>query len=327
MNKIAIVRRNGLGDLLCTFPLIRHLKEKDPSVKITLFVDERNAPLLPYLESVEEVVIFPGKGNKYLNAYLTARKYRDEFDLAISAKTSPMKLVNFFLYWMRAKKRIAYVDTHWHSRLINSPIAFDFEKSSQMHQALKCLKTVAPEIETISPSLFPRLSIPSEIKNNYSLKPVGLPQVLISATITKEKSRLNPNIYANLLHRLYDVAPFHARIVGQSQDRERANMIKENLQIPCSIHFPRNFEAFMVLLDSCDLYFVGDGGVAHIGAALSKKEVVLFGETNPVEWGPLNQDAEVFYHPVHVDKLSEHEIFQALKRKLKEVIDCGRNNH
>jgi hypothetical protein len=44
--------------------------------------------------------------------------------------------------------------------------------------------------------------------------------------------------------------------------------------------------------------------------------VALFGETNPVEWRPLSTKVEVFYHPLHVDRLSDEAIFEALKRKL-----------
>lgn len=40
---IAIIRRNGLGDLLCTVPLVHYLKETFPDASQTLFVDARNA--------------------------------------------------------------------------------------------------------------------------------------------------------------------------------------------------------------------------------------------------------------------------------------------
>jgi len=49
MKKIAVVRRNGLGDLLCAFPLINYFQKYQPDAQITLFVDKRNAPLIPYL--------------------------------------------------------------------------------------------------------------------------------------------------------------------------------------------------------------------------------------------------------------------------------------
>src|ERR1700733_3395601 len=155
--KIAIVRRNGLGDLLCAYPLILYLQNKMQGASITLFIDRRNAPLIPYLPPVDEFVVFPAKGNKYWNLFCMGRRYRKKFDLAISAKTSPMKLNNLFLYWLKAKERIAYVDKSWHSLLINRPLPFDPIVTRTMHQALKGLKTIAPELEEVPKKFYPTL--------------------------------------------------------------------------------------------------------------------------------------------------------------------------
>lgn len=315
MNKVAILRRNGLGDLLCAFPLVLYLRKNFPHTSLTLFVDRRNAPLIPYLPPVEEVVIFPSKGNKYWNLYRTARRFRNTFDLAISAKTSPMKLSNLFLFWLKAKERLAYVDKSWHRHLINHPLMYDPAKAKKMHQALKGLKMVAPNVEDVPEELYPRLHIPETIREKY-LFAFDQTTILMNATITNPASRFCIDRLGALLNRMYRHVPFHVVIVGQKQDKSRAHAIASRLTMSTSVHFPRNFDEFMVLLEACDLYFVGDGGIAHLGAALGKKEVVLYGETNPIEWGPLSKEAETFYDPVHVNHLSDEEIYQALMRKI-----------
>jgi len=164
MKKIAIIRRNGLGDLLCAYPLILYLGKKYPNAKITLFVDARNYPLLGYLPPVDKVVVFPKKGNKYWNLFHKAFRYRKEFDVAISAKTSPMKLANLFLFWLGAKKRIAYVDSSWHSKLINHPTPYHPSHARNLHQALKGLHLVAPELKAIPKECLPTLQIPEGVE-------------------------------------------------------------------------------------------------------------------------------------------------------------------
>ena len=111
-------------------------------------------------------------------------------------------------------------------------------------------------------------------------------------------------------------------IIGKPQDKIRANAIASRLQPSHAVHFPRNFEELMLFLDTADFYFVGDGGIAHIGAALGKKAVVLYGETNPIEWRPLSKKVETFYHPTHVNHLNDEAIFQVLKR----IRNSGRDN-
>lgn len=310
MENIAIVRRNGLGDLLCAFPLVLYLKKYKPSARITLFVDKRNAPLLNFLPKVDEVVVFPGKGNKYFNAWTLARRYQKKFDIAFSAKTSPMKLMNFFLYWLKAKKRVAYVDKSWHSRLINHPLIFDPLQSNKQHQALKDLKMVAPELKEVPEELYPKLLLPFN-KKSFSFPPST---ILISVTTTKAANRLNEIRYSHLLNQLHKLSPIHVLIIGQSHDHQRAHAIARGLKAPYTLHFPRNFEEFMIFLDAADFYFVADGGVAHMGAALGKRGVVLYGQTNPLEWHPLTKKMETLYHPRHVNFLSDDMIFDALKR-------------
>jgi ADP-heptose:LPS heptosyltransferase len=317
---IAILRRNGLGDLLCAYPLVLYLQKKYPTASITLFVDQRNAPLIPYLPQVKEVAVFPESGNKYWNLLRMALRYRNRFDLALSAKTSPMKLANFFLYGLKAKKRIAYVDRSWHTCFVNHPISYDALLSKKKHQALKGLQMVAPELEEVPETLYPTVQVPLEIKQKYPIQTsFQHPTLLVSATTTRAESRFAADRYAALLNRLHHFLPIGVRIIGQKEDRERAGLIARHLVMPHQVHIPQNFDEFMVLAAASDLFFVGDGGVAHIGAALGKKVVTLFGQTSPVEWRPLSKEAEVFYHPLHVDHLCDETLFKALKRKLSAV--------
>lgn len=315
MKKIAIVRRNGLGDLLCAFPLVKYFQIHEPKTHITLFIDPRNAPLIPYLPKVQRVVIFPKKGNKYWSIWKTAFPFRGEFDVAYSAKTSPMKLMNCFLWSLKAKKTVAYVDASWHSRLVNSPIFFDKDQAKQLHQSVKNLRMLIPGLEEVPEELHPTLTLPETDK--WHEKASSFPTILISATTTRPESRLDPVEYASLLNRIYAYQPaLHVLIVGQQCDEIRAQAIASHLHPPHKMYFPRTFDEFMLLLNSADFYFVGDGGVAHIGAALGKRVLVLFGGTTPIEWKPLSKNVEVLYHPATVNHIDNEEIYLAIKRMM-----------
>ena len=278
MTKIAIVRRNGLGDLLCAWPLVLYLQKA--AGEVTLFVSESNAPLIPYLSPAVKCVVLPSSGNKYLSHFKTALRFRGSFDLAISAKTSPMKLMNFFLFAMGAKRRIAYVEKGWHRFWVNRPLEYREEEAKRSHQALKCLQTIAPHLKEVPPDLYPSILLSDPLKKKR--KELTL---LINASTTRLASRFNEKRYAGLLNLLSESHPFTVLITGQKKDEERAKTIQKLMKIPTELVFPRNFEEFMVTLDAGDLFFVPDGGVAHIGAALKKKGVVLYGETNPIELG------------------------------------------
>ncbi|WP_118985464.1 glycosyltransferase family 9 protein [Photorhabdus sp. CRCIA-P01] len=139
--KIAILRRNGLGDLICTQPLIKYLQYRFPAAKIHLFIESNNKELAGYLSPEIITHIIP-KGNKYTTTLGTALKWRKlHFDIAISAKPTPMKLNNLFLWLLGAKKRYAVTQSHqWHEKLINySSLSTIYQRISSSTQSIKSI--------------------------------------------------------------------------------------------------------------------------------------------------------------------------------------------
>ncbi|MDE1487560.1 hypothetical protein KKI90_14370 [Xenorhabdus bovienii] len=98
-----------------------------------------------------------------------ALKFRKEhFDIAISAKPSPMKLNNLFLWLLGAKMRYAVVSaTQWHSKLINHPTTL--ENVLGYHQALKILRTFSPDEKKLSTDFFPVITPNNKNNQEYPL--------------------------------------------------------------------------------------------------------------------------------------------------------------
>jgi len=302
--KIGIVRRNGLGDLLCVMPLVGLCKERFPGCHVTLFVDGRGAPLLPYLEGIDQAVVLPFSKNKYGALVKTAWAQRKQkFDLLISAKPSPMKLLNLFLYTLRGKNRIAYVDGKWHSRLINQPRSYD--PHEEKHQMVKSLCLLDPSFTTIPGHLKPRLKVEPAFRFNQRT-------LLVSVTNNRLGSSLDTDKTQRILNALQ--SPFKVIINCEPADRARADLLAAGLKMPLEVISTPGFEEFMGLIASVDAFFIGDGGIMHLAAALDKPQVVLFGGTKVWEWAPLSEKAICLSDPHNVNFISEEKIQQALER-------------
>lgn len=297
--KVAVLRRNGLGDLLCTIPLVKELNAQGASV--TLFVDERNAPLVPYLREIEDWRIFPAKGNKYWNVLSTALAHRGAYDLAISAKTSPMKLNNCFLFALNASTRIAYVDQKWHRRLINAPVVYKKELEG-FHQAVKALKLIDPTIDQVSFDLYPKIRSPK-----------GERRLLISASTTSANSRPPLDWYAHIVNQFCKRHDLEVSIVSMWADKERAQKLSSRLTVPNEVQIPENFDAFIELLRGCTIAFVGDGGAAHLCAAMGKGVVAVYGGVNPVNWAPLGVFVKTLFSPTVVGEIETQHVHSALE--------------
>lgn len=309
IQKIAIFRRNGLGDILCSIPLALRCKELMPQAKVVLFVEKANTSLIPYLQGPDEIAIIPSERNKYYEIAKLAWQVRGQrFDLAISAKTTPMKLMNASLLAIGAKHRAAYVDDAWHSRLINHPLFFN--KQTKGHQALRAIHLVDPALEKIPSRLYPLL-IPPTQKKYFSQR-----TLLISVSNNRVGSTLPLEKKAAVLNALASKIPFAVAISGMPKDLSKAWKLASLLKMQKEIHSTGNFEEFMILLNSVDGVFVGDGGIAHLAAGLRKPSVLLYGGTKVWEWGPLNEKAITLAHPHHVVDISEEEILNALEKIL-----------
>lgn len=299
LKNIAILRRNGLGDVLCTLPLVSLCKQLAPQAKVVLFIDAAAAPLAPYLEGPDETVVIAHTGNKYIDLVKTAWS-QPAFDLAISAKTTPMRLMNFSLVAFKARYRLAYVAKSWDSYLVNRPVAY---QKTELHQALKLLKLIDPQRESIDPTLYPRLkNIPAApLKNS----------LLVSVSNNRAGSSLNLDKLARLLNQL----PFHAHISALETDRTRAQHLASLLTAPHTLHIGLDFPSFLALLQSAERILIGDGGTCHLAAALNKPQVVLFGGTKVGEWGPLSDRAICLAHPHNVNEIPDEEILYWVKER------------
>jgi ADP-heptose:LPS heptosyltransferase len=60
-----------------------------------------------------------------------------------------------------------------------------------------------------------------------------------------------------------------------------------------------------------DFVLSTDGGLMHIAAALDVPQVVLFGRTDPVQWGPVSQKSAILSGKGRVDRISVEQVVEA----------------
>lgn len=312
IQRIAILRRNGLGDVLCSLPLALRCKELMPQAKITLFVEKNAFCLAPYLEGIDEVALIPSGSNKYMNiAKLAWQRRKETFDLAISAKTTPMKLMNLSLCALKATYRTAYVQNRWHDVLINCPRRYI--RQNPFHQALQAIHLIDPKMQELPRRLYPLL------RSVDSQRLFAKKTVLISVSNNRTGSILPPQRLAYFLNNLASEASFAVAISALPKDVAKAQEIASLLTMEHKLFITKQFPHFLSLLNSADAIFAGDGGVAHLSAALQKPALHLFGGIKVSQWGPLSKQALTLFHPVHVMDIPEKQIFSSLRSLMTTI--------
>ena len=300
-----MIRRNGYGDVLTAWPLLVYLKNQNPNANITLVIDERSKGLIPFLKGVDQTYVISKTKFKYWGIFKIIWKLRKiQFDLAFFVRGAPMKLGNIFLFFIRAKKKRAYTDSSWHSKLINDPLPYE---KNQYSQAVKSIRLLDPDITHIPKELYPTI----EMKKTWTFDRKTL---FISITNNRLGCRLDNDKYIRILNALNLEHPFHLIINAEPHDQKKAIELEGKFQMSHQVMITEKFEDLIKLIASIDYLFIGDGGIMHMAAAMQKKQLILFGKTDICEWAPLTDLALCIRDSKNVNGICEDQILEALKK-------------
>lgn len=312
--EILILNTTHIGTTLCDFPLIKRVRLDYPAdvANITVLLARRNGVLKKYIEKEFNCTVevmqhnFTGK-SRYVEILLQIRSRWKFFDLGICG-LEPRKS-DHILLWCLSKKTIAYIENNWHGRLITN--GKRFVKDNNRHQSdLSC---GVYSDEKVCSKDWPKLNLPVDSKCGE------VPSIYISTHNNRSNSSINLDKLVDVLSFVFSKRQFCLVVNGPAEVDFPLTSLKE--KIGCEVRYvvTKNFDAFLHLLNECDLVFVGDGGVSHVAAWLDKPSVVLFGETLPEQWMPMSNKVEFLFAPKAVNDIKNEEIATKIIKQLDSL--------
>ena len=277
---ILIIRRDNIGDLLCTTPLMVGIKEQLKVDRLDVVTNAYVAPVL--------------KGNTFIDTLYVYHKLKHGH-------------TSFFKVIYERLKLIFHLRQHHYDYIL----AFD-ERALNLTRFLRKTKVLAPiqnwtnetEVERAwelgqrmglkglpGPLISPlHLYDPSSNKKN--------PQTLgihISARRIKQQYPISE--WATLIRRLHDMYPkltFHifwspgdAKNLMHPGDDEKADTLKNTLKnLPIQFISTPTLESLMEGLQRCGSMIMSDGGAMHMAASSNRPIIALFGDSNAKRWRP-----------------------------------------
>ncbi len=311
----ALFVRSAYGDLLMVAPLINFIKQQNVDHKITLFVEDKNVQLVEFMENIDAYYQIPSKGNKYLLYALHGFKYRkNKYDISIAAKTGTGTANGFFPYMLGAKIRISYVSDkkRWTDWMVNYPVYYDNSTYHKQHYALGILHLLYKNINYIPKEIYPKLK-------NIVSKKTEVATILVSVSNNRNTSQLKNSTIAKIINQLNRTNNILIYISTLEDDIKKSTNLQSLLNCKSAIKITHSLKKYLTLIDSVDLCFIGDGGGMHMTAALGVNQVVLFGHTSVLTWGPLSDKATVLSDKSDVNNIPIEQIISALKVKLDAI--------
>lgn len=305
INKILFIRRDNIGDLVCTTPAIAAVRNAFPNAKIGILVNTYNAEIVSNNPDIDEVYVYEKakhscKKSKYAvwlsNAHLFLKIRKERYDVAVGCGSYSSRLARYTLL-TGAKMRIGYTTkkvkaSRCYTTLLSEPIA-------SMHEAERTFGLLTPLGVTSDYSelrVFPSSDSVHRL-NSFADSSGGLVQPVIVMHISSRKPENrwpvdNFIILANMLAQRYHTrilllwSPGNENNVYHPGDDKKAQEIIKALGAKVVGYRTESLSDLIGALSVADLIVCGDGGAMHIAAGLGKPIVALWGSSNADRWRP-----------------------------------------
>ncbi len=295
---ILVIRRDNIGDLICTTPLLAALRQQWPQAWIGVLANSYNAPILHGNPDIDAVFAYRKAKHRTTGesrwsvwrktAALLWRLRRMRLDLILCASPGARR----FAQWLGAR-RIIETD--------RTGNAHEVEITARLLVALNTPTAPGPLV------LNPDSRQVERLRTDLGL-PTYERRVGIHISARKPRQRWPEDRFAELIRQL--LSGNHAdRILlfwapgaegdalHPGDDGKAARIMNELTGLPVTPVPTHTLSTLVAGLSLCEQVVCSDGGAMHIAAGLGKPIVCFFGNSSAERWHPWGVPHELLQMP------------------------------
>ncbi|MHC4945181.1 MAG: glycosyltransferase family 9 protein [Planctomycetota bacterium] len=305
IDKILMVKLWGIGNLVMIIPLIRAARRQYPDASIHFLTLESNRKLLEPLASLDGIITLRPEGMMRTAVRLwqiAAEIRRHRFDLILDFEQF-LKITPILACLSGAPQSIGF-KTDGQARAAAFNVKVPYRPKRHMSLAFGDIVRSAG----IRTDGLPPLEVPRTVKGRDSAEafvrtlPEGagpLVALHIGSGDNFPGRRWPSNKFALLARKLKEEMDACCVLTGTSPEMDLGERCRHEAGVPM-INAMGRFDilSFIEFLDRVDLLVTNDTAPAHIGSALGKPLIALYGPNTPQVYGPLHMDSRVFYNPL-----------------------------
>ena len=323
--RILVIRRDNIGDLVLTTPLIRGLRARFPSAWIGVLGNSYNTPVLAGHPDIDELFAYdkakhqPDRSRWMVyadTARLLWRLRARHIDLAILAGPGAQGQAGRLASWLRPKAILGFVE-HGSPAEVTRPVPYG--AGASLHEAEDVYRLGADL--GLTPPAGPCVIAPDALETarvRRALADRAVPGPIVVAVHISARRKLQrwpAENFAAVISSLCgrgDVTVLLLWAPGSSDDPrhpgddEKAAAILARVgQLPACVPWPTvTLAELSGALAICQLMLCADGGAMHMAAGLGVPVVALFGDSPVQRWRPWGV---------------RHEVLQALGGNVAEI--------
>jgi ADP-heptose:LPS heptosyltransferase len=306
VQRLLIVRRDNIGDLVCTTPLIAALRSRFPRAWLGALVNSYNAPVLEGNSDLDEVIAYRKLKHLEPSESATAalaeritslwRLRRMRLDCVILATPDFVPRVARLARWLAPKKVLGFSNGSPAARQLD--LSVPISKVQDMHEVERVF-ALGGHLGVVGEPPPLRLSAePTEVARASAAFGAG-PGLKVAVHISARRpaQQWPAERFSTLFEELH--AQYRARSMllwspGPAQHRQhpgdddKADAITKALRgEPRLVAYrTERLQVLIGALAAADIVICSDGGTLHLAAALLKPIVCFFGDSPPERWGP-----------------------------------------
>ena len=310
MNKVPLkflmIRRDNIGDLVCTTPLFTALRAHYPNAEICALVNSYNAPVLENHPEIDAVYVYTkakhrtaterllGVYWRRLQLFLALR--RKHFDYAILAAPHCVPRALKLARMARPRHIIGFIDTRNRPAAID--IAIPYGPPAPIHETEDIFRLLAPLGITEKPQQLRVYPDPAQLKkvaaalgHSHRRQRIG---IHISARKPSQRwPSQNVVELIRILHERHQVVfalfwspgepdnPLHP-----GDDDKARQIIDQVTGLPVTAMPTNTLNELIAGISMCDAVICSDGGAMHLAAGLEKPILCFFGKSDSTRWHP-----------------------------------------
>ena len=278
--KILIIRLSAMGDVLLTTPLLRLLKKKFPEAEIDFLVKQEYSSLISTNPYIHQIWIFSQSNNFFEFIKLCLQMRNIQYDGIIDLQVN----VRSFFLWIlsNAKWKVRYKPWRW-KRFLLVHLHRNYYKTD-MPVPLRFLSALLPwgiQDDGLGLELKVDEKAKCVVRSHMKNRGIGLMNriVVLAPGASKMTKRWPSENYA-AVGNYCNSRNYKVVLVGGDQDCQACEKVTKAMDmLPENFSGKLSFQETAALVAESDLLVTNDTGVMHMGSALKKKVVAIFGPT------------------------------------------------
>jgi ADP-heptose:LPS heptosyltransferase len=291
--KILIIRRDNIGDLVCTTPLIAALRQRFPEGWLGALVNSYNAPVLDGNPDLDEVFVYTkakhrGRGEslpgilwRRLMMMMRLRQMRLD-DVILAAPALQPRLIAL-ARWLKPKRLIGFGE----NGRLDVSLPLDKEDRHEVEDVFRIAAIYGIEGPPPACKVAAPIAVPSA------------PTLTIGVHISARKpsQRWSAERFAETIKAIASQGPIRFVLLWSpgtednplhpgDDTKAREVMARVGASATVIPSPTQTLAELIAALAECDALICADGGAMHIGAGLGLPIVCLFGNSGAARWRP-----------------------------------------